>query len=160
MKKPNHIPQIETHNTPEITLLCDVKRPEYYVPALIKSSRDAYEQLQKLFDPNTFDMQEEALLMALNRRNEVLAFFRMSKGGLSGTVMDCRLMFTALLLTPSACAFILSHNHPSGNRKPSDADITITRKIKQGAALLELTLLDHLILTYDGYYSFGDEGML
>jgi DNA repair protein RadC len=95
----------------------------------------------------------------LNRASKPLGWVKISQGGITGTVADPRLIFQAALLTNSS-ALILSHNHPSGNLNPSQADIELTRKIKEGGKILEISLLDHLIISGDGYYSFADEGMI
>jgi len=80
----------------------------------------------------------------------------MSSGGISGTMVDARLVFVAALKA-NASSIILAHNHPSGNLKPSEQDERITAKIEQGGALLDITVLDHLIVSSAGYYSFADE---
>ena len=84
---------------------------------------------------------------------------QISKGGISGTVVDNRLIFRQAL-QHYASSIILAHNHPSGNLKPSQADIRITKKIKQAGEFMDIKLLDHLIITSSSYYSFGDEGMI
>ena len=80
-----------------------------------------------------------------------------SKGGIHGTVADLRLIFS-VALTSLASAIIVAHNHPSGNLQPSDADSRLTQKIKAAGNQLDITLLDHIILTKESYYSFADEG--
>ena len=80
-----------------------------------------------------------------------------STGGVSGTVADPKLIFTAALKA-NACGIIMAHNHPSGNLKPSQSDNDLTRKIREGAKLLEMQLLDHIIVTTESYYSYADEG--
>jgi DNA repair protein RadC len=97
--------------------------------------------------------------MFTNRANKVLGIFELSTGGVSGTVADPKLIFAAALKV-AASGLILSHNHPSGNLQPSQADIDLTRKIKEAGKLLEIQLLDHIILTTEGYYSFADEGLI
>ena len=82
-----------------------------------------------------------------------------STGGMSGTVADPKLIFAAALKA-GASGMILSHNHPSSNLQPSDADILLTKKVKAGGELLEISVLDHLIVTSEGYFSFADEGLL
>ena len=95
----------------------------------------------------------------MNRNNKVLGIFEASTGGMAGTVADPKLIFSTAL---KACAsyVILSHNHPSGNLKPSQADIALTQKLKQAGSFLEIEVLDHVILSNEGYYSFADEGLL
>jgi DNA repair protein RadC len=95
----------------------------------------------------------------LNRANMVIRAVKLSEGGTSGTVIDAGPLFKLALLE-NAKGIILCHNHPSGNPKPSDADITITRKLKQAGALLEIQVLDHIIVTSSGYKSLGDEGLM
>jgi DNA repair protein RadC len=103
-------------------------------------------------------------MLLLNRANKVLGIFEVSSGSATGTVADPKLVFAAAIKT-NACGIILAHyvkahNHPSGNLQPSQADIDLTRRMKEGGKLLEIQLLDHVILTSEGYYSFADEGLL
>jgi DNA repair protein RadC len=95
----------------------------------------------------------------LNRANKVLGKFKVSQGGLSGTVIDTRIILKKAL-DNLASSIIVCHNHPSGNNKPSDADVKITEKLKKAAAMLEIKLLDHLIIADKSYFSFADEGMI
>ena len=125
----------------------------------ITSSRDAHEVLRQVWNDSVIELCEQFKVLFTNRANKVLGVFEVSTGGISGTVADPKLIFAAAL---KACAtgLILSHNHPSGNLTPSQADIDLTRKIKEGGKLLEIQLLDHVILTSEGYFSFADEGLL
>lgn len=96
----------------------------------------------------------------MNRSNAVLGILSVSKGGISGTVTDVRLIFQGALKT-NASGIIVAHNHPSGNALPSDSDKKITQKIKEAGNLLDIQLLDHIIiLPVEGYYSFADEGTI
>jgi DNA repair protein RadC len=88
-----------------------------------------------------------------------LGIFEVSSGGITGTVADPKLIFVAALKS-GACGLVLSHNHPSGNLQPSQADIELTKRIKEGGKLLDIQLLDHLIITSEGYCSFSDEGII
>lgn len=97
--------------------------------------------------------------MYLNRANRVIGIHRHSTGGVAGTVVDTK-QILAVALKSNASSLILCHNHPSLNLQPSQADLEITRKIKQAAQTMDLSLLDHLIITSEGYYSFADEGVL
>lgn len=97
--------------------------------------------------------------MILNRAQKVLGICEISQGGSSGTVADPKIIF-ALALKANASGIIVSHNHPSGNLRPSQADIDLTKKLKEGGKFLELQLLDHVIVTSEGYYSFADEGLV
>jgi DNA repair protein RadC len=95
----------------------------------------------------------------MNRARRILGIYELSTGGVAGTVADPKLVFTAALKA-NACNIILSHNHPSGNLKPSKADEELTKKIKEAGIYLDIKVLDHIIVTSEGYYSFADEGVL
>jgi len=124
--------------------------------AIISSSKDAYELLASSLS----DLQhEEFWIMLLNRAHKVIGKFVVSSGGLTGTVADQRIIFKKAL-DESACGIILAHNHPSGNLKPSQADIQLTKRLVEGGRILDIPIMDHLIITETSYYSFADEGML
>ena len=125
----------------------------------ITTVNKAFEVLLSLWDLDTIELQEEFKVLLLNRANEVLGIYPLSKGGITGTVVDSRLIF-AVALKCNATGILLCHNHPSGNLKPSDADITLTRSIKKCADFLDITLIDHLIITKNGFYSFSNEKLL
>ncbi|MBL7851625.1 MAG: JAB domain-containing protein [Cyclobacteriaceae bacterium] len=125
----------------------------------VSSSRDAYDLLMKNWDKDGFELYETFMLLLLNRANKAIGFMKVSQGGVSGTVADPKIIF-AVALKSAASGIIVAHNHPSGNLKPSQSDIDLTRKLKEGAKCLEIQFLDHLICTTDGYYSFADEGMI
>lgn len=132
------------------------KRQEVQKTVLIKGSSDAYKVLcSELIDLN----HEEFWVMYLNRAHGILKKERISKGGVSGTVVDTKLILKkgVLLL---ASSIILIHNHPSGNLKPSEQDKIMTNKIKSACELLEINLIDHIIIAGNSYYSFADESML
>ncbi|WP_207436061.1 JAB domain-containing protein [Sabulibacter ruber] len=125
----------------------------------ITCSEDSRGILLRSWDPGKLDFVEQFKVLLLNRANRVLGIYELSSGGIAGTVADPKLIFVAAL---KACAsgIILCHNHPSGNLQPSAADLQLTRKVKEGGTLLDIAVLDHLILTAEGYYSFADEGLL
>jgi DNA repair protein RadC len=125
----------------------------------VKSSLDSYKVLHTHWDMDTIELHEEFKVLLLNRANQALGVHHLSKGGVSGTVVDAKLIFSVALKC-NASSIILAHNHPSCNKKPSQADIDITNKIKEGCRCLDMTLLDHLILIKDSYFSFADEGLL
>jgi DNA repair protein RadC len=125
----------------------------------INSSEKAFEVLLSSWDMETIELQEEFKILLLNRANIVLGVYPLSKGGITGTIVDVRLIF-AVALKCNATGIILCHNHPSGKLTPSDADILITKSIKKGSEILDINLLDHLIITKDGFYSFSDNGKL
>ena len=119
----------------------------------IASSRDAFNVIAPLI---TDLYHEEFWLLLLNRNHEVLASKQLSTAGSSGTVVAIKLVHKTVLET-RATAFIALHNHPSGSLKPSQEDIILTKKLHQSGQLLDLPLLDHLIVSERGYYSFADE---
>ena len=122
----------------------------------VKSSETVY----NLFHPLLGDLDhEEFWLLMLNRANRILGRFKVSQGGLSGTVIDTRIILKKAL-DNLASSIIVCHNHPSGNNKPSDADVKITEKLKKAAEMLEIKLLDHVIIADKSYFSFADEGLL
>ncbi len=125
----------------------------------ISCSRQAQELFRENWDLGQLELVEEFKILILNRNHKVLGQSLISKGGYSGTVVDPKLVF-AIALTTKASAIIAAHNHPSGNLTPSKADIALTSKLKKAGELLELPLLDHLILSSEGYFSFADEGLL
>lgn len=122
----------------------------------VKSSKDAYNYLYEYLSDLP---HEEFYVVLLSRSNKIVGHECISRGGVSGTVADAKLIFLPAL-QKLASGIILAHNHPSGNLKPSNADISLTRKIKRGAEHLDITLFDHLIIGDAGYYSFADEGLL
>ena len=115
--------------------------------------------LFRSWDDEKLEFVEQFKVLLLNRANRVLGVYEVSTGGVSGTVADPKLVFAAAIKS-SASAIILAHNHPSGQLKPSDADLKLTQKLKEGGKFLEITVLDHIIVTSEGYYSFADEGVL
>jgi DNA repair protein RadC len=126
---------------------------------IVNSSKAAFDILSTLFPQETICLQEQFVVLYVNRANKVIGSYQLSKGGLTGTVADVRLILSVALKT-LASGLILAHNHPSGNLKPSEADIGLTKKIKQSAKLMDIELLDHIIISNEGYYSFIDEGIL
>ena len=113
-----------------------------------------------LFQPILGDLaHEEFWILLLNRANRVIDNIRISQGGISGTVIDVRIILKHAL-DRLASAIILCHNHPSGNLKPSEADIKITSKIGDSSRTMDLQLLDHLIIADNSYFSFSDEGLI
>ncbi len=122
----------------------------------ISSSKDAFEILnEKLADlPH-----EEFWMVLLNRANKVIKLESISKGGITGTVVDVRII-AKTAIENNTSSVILAHNHPSGNLKPSQNDLDITKKIKEALRIFDITLFDHLIIGDANYYSFTDEGIL
>jgi DNA repair protein RadC len=125
--------------------------------AQITKSNDCYQYFKFMGLLN----QEEFYFIPLNRKNVALCKpIQLSKGGVSATVVDTKILFKKILEHNRVSSFIIAHNHPSGNINPSQEDLNLTVKIKEAAFLLDLKLLEHLIITIDGYYSFVDNGYL
>lgn len=123
---------------------------------IIRTSRDVYNCAQHHFlDLN----HEEFRVLFLNRRNAVIKHKKISQGGITGTVADPKVILKSALDT-SASGIVLMHNHPSGNLRPSQADISLTNKISQAVNYIDTKVIDHVIFTDVGYYSFADEGIL
>lgn len=122
----------------------------------ISGSKDVFE----LFHPLLGDLNhEEFWILLLSRSNRVLDRVRISQGGISGTIIDTRIILKNAVDRLSS-SIILCHNHPSGNLKPSDADIRITNKLKDSAQIMDINLIDHIIVADNSYFSFADEGLL
>ena len=125
----------------------------------ITSPQDAYDELVKFFPKQTIALQEKFVVMYLNNNNIILGVYELSKGGITSTVVDIRLLFSVALKV-AATNIILAHNHPTGNLKPSKADLELTQKIKEAGKFLDITLTDHLIISpKEKFYSFADEGI-
>ena len=126
----------------------------------INTSQDANQLLRKVWNWDTVSFQEEFVAIYLNRANHVLGVYKHSSGTESACIVSVKQLL-AVGLKSNASSFVIAHNHPSSNLKPSNQDIELTKKIKAAADVCELKLLDHLIIrSEDGYYSFADEGLL
>ena len=134
------------------------KTPSNFEKVKIISSNDAF-QIIKQFYFDDIDIFESFFILCLNRNNQTIAYAKISQGGVAGTVVDIKLI-AKYAIDCLASGVILAHNHPSGNLKPSNEDLAITKKVKEGLKILDIQVLDHLILTSQGYLSFGDEGIL
>lgn len=124
--------------------------------SMVTKSGDIANYLRALLE---FRKQEVFAIVFLNRGNKITHFEIISEGGLTGTIADPRIILKKAL-EHDATAIILCHNHPSGTLKPSKADELLTQKIKQATSLLDIELMDHIIVSNEGYFSFADEGML
>lgn len=126
----------------------------------INSSSDAAEILYGNWDKGTIELHESFKIVLLDNSNRVKGIYEISKGGITGTMVDLRILFAVILKTLSV-AIVLCHNHPSGKLKASKADRDITEKIKNAAQFFDIIVLDHIILAPDGsYYSFADNVLL
>lgn len=122
----------------------------------ITCSADVFNHLQ----PYLMDLDHEQFwALYLNRSNTILQIEQISSGGVTGTVVDSKVIFKKAL-AHLACGIILAHNHPSGNLKPSHQDIQLTKKMKVAGQTLDINVLDHIIFTDHGYFSFADESMM
>lgn len=126
----------------------------------VKCSKDASDIFRENWSLDSIEHIEEFKVLLMNRSNKVLGIASISKGGISGTVTDIRIIFQYAIKS-NASGLICCHNHPSFNLNPSESDTKITQKIKEAGNLLDIQLLDHIILTGDeNYYSFADNGLL
>ena len=125
----------------------------------ITQSSTAYEILRQCWDENRIELVEQFKILLLDRRHTCLGVSEIATGGITGCVVDPRIIFATALKT-RASGLILAHNHPSGNLKPSEADISLTRRLLQGGKLLDISVLDHLIVTPHKYCSFADDGLM
>lgn len=126
----------------------------------IKSSSSAAKLLFENWDENTIALNESFKVLLLNNSNKVKGVYELSKGGITGTLVDMRILFATVLKSLSV-AIILAHNHPSGKLHASNSDIELTKKIKNAAKLFDIKVLDHLIITPDGnYFSFSDNHII
>ena len=125
----------------------------------INSSIDVYKVLQENWNYEVIEFIEEFKIILLNRANRVLGIVPISVGGTAGTIADPKVIFVSALKC-NAASIILAHNHPSSNLKPSNADIELTKKLKNAGQFLDLPILEHIILTKEGYLSFADEGLM
>lgn len=145
------------HNIQEVTI--HYKRPNVSVMPKIDSSKDAENVIRSIVDVSRIDHKEFFWVILLSRGNRVLGVAKTAEGSTEGVSVNLKEIFQ-LTIKSNAAAVILCHNHPSGNLQPSQADVSITKKVKEFAKLLDVAVLDHLIITTEGYYSFVDEGVL
>lgn len=123
----------------------------------VKGSKNAADALRLVYPG--MEHKEYFYVLLLNRANKILGYYQVSSGGISGTVVDQRIVFQAAIKA-NASAMILAHNHPSGQLTPSQADIDLTKKMKAAGEIMDIPVLDHLIMTEESYYSFADEGII
>lgn len=125
----------------------------------IQSSEDAYLQCLYFLGVDNLTIKEEAVVLFLNRGNRVLGGYKVSSGGITATVVDIRIIL-AIALKCLASGIILAHTHPSGELNPSQADKGLTLKLKEASKMMDISLMDHLIITSETYFSFADESIL
>lgn len=124
----------------------------------VTGSSKAYEVFKVAF-ADEIEFFESFKILLLNNSNEVLGVSTISKGGITGTIVDIRLLLSRTLAA-NAPAIILAHNHPSGTLRPSEADKKLTQKIVKAASYLDIKVLDHIIVTAESYLSFADDGLI
>lgn len=122
----------------------------------VTSSKVMYQEMYPIIGELA---HEEFWVVYLNNSNKIVFKAQLSKGGITGTIVDVRLVFK-IALEQNAVAIVLAHNHPSGKLQASEADIQVTKKIKNAGLQLDIPVLDHIIVTEHGYFSFADEGIL
>lgn len=125
----------------------------------ITQSKDAYDLIIREWDDNILEMIEEVKVIFLNRTNKQIGIYNLAKGGITGCVVDIRVILSIALKT-LATGLILVHNHPSGNLNPSTEDRKITNELQKACEIMNITLLDHLIVTRKGFFSFADENLI
>lgn len=123
----------------------------------LTNSKEVFNFIISKWNLNIIEFQEESKIILVNRGNFVIGIYDLSKGGISGTVVDIRIILS-IALKCNASGIILIHNHPSGNLTPSEADRLITRKLKNACELIDQTLIDHLIISKYDFYSFKQDG--
>lgn len=148
---------METTIANEVQLI--YKRKDNIEFKKITSPQELDYNFRKIFDGGVIDHKEYFYCIALNRKNEVIDYIKISEGGLTGTFVDIRNIFQFALLK-NAEKIAVAHNHPSGQAKPSDSDIKLTKQIIDAGKIMSIELIDHLIITADEYYSFKDEGII
>ena len=149
--------KMKTYKTQCPELRAQLKRDVVY-KAQIKSSSDAADFFRQLFD-ESIDIYESFFVIFLNQANNTIGWYRVSQGGITGTVADVRLVMKKAL-DVLATSMIICYNHPSGQLKPSQADINLTDKFIEAGKILEIKLIDHIILTTESFFSFADEGKI
>jgi DNA repair protein RadC len=125
----------------------------------VNRSQDSYRVLLETWDQGKIDFIEQVRVLLLNKGNRVLGIYEAGSGGLINCLVDMRLMFVAAL-NSGATSIIISHNHPSGGLKPSREDERLTKNVKLAGEILDIKLLDHIIVTSEGYFSFADDRLL
>ena len=123
------------------------------------SSKTSYDILRNCFDPDTIEYRESFKVLLLNRCNKVLGVMNVSEGGINNVLVDIRLILQAALLG-NASGLIIAHNHPSGVLESSLDDDTLTARVKNACQIMDISLLDHIIISSESYYSYADNGKL
>ncbi len=145
-------------SVPEIKIKYSRNVPYSKLPK-VTDSKCAEEYFRKYWEKDNLDHVEQFMALFLNRANKILGWSRISIGGVNGTVADPKVIFQ-IALKSNASSVILAHNHPSGNLNHSENDLSLTRKLVNAGNHLDISVLDHLIIISEGYYSFADDGRI
>lgn len=132
-------------------------KPNNRETRVLKDSRDTFEELCNIYDPDTATLYETAYALYLNQDNRIKGFLKLSEGGLTNVIVDPRVMMMGAIGC-SATAIVLSHNHPSGNPRPSEEDRQLTKKLLAACKLMDICFVDHIVMGAGRYYSFRDHG--
>jgi DNA repair protein RadC len=142
----------------EIELRYNPKVPAIKKPK-IKCSGDAHKQFLELLDQTQFNIKEEAAVLFLNRSKRVIGGYKLSSGGITGTVVDIRIIL-GMVLKCLASGFIIAHTHPSGELRPSKQDLDLTIRLMEESKLMDVQLLDHLVITENAYLSMAEDELM
>lgn len=134
------------------------KDPTNFERVKITSSNDSAKYIRQFYSDD-IEIFESFFILLLNRQNKTIGYAKISQGGVTGTLVDAKIVLKYIVDT-LASGVVLCHNHPSGNLSPSTQDLDMTNKIKQAVALVDSVVLDHIILTPDSFYSFADNGLI
>jgi DNA repair protein RadC len=143
---------------PEFKMSCNMRLKTSQLYS-VSSSRDYAYYTKSLFEEGAITYKELFYVLFLNRSKRITGFMKVSEGGVTGTIADPRIILQAALMA-GATELVLCHNHPSGSLMPSKQDVELTTKIKEAAKYLDITVLDHVIISEEGFYSFADEGLM
>jgi len=135
------------------------KESSNFMKVKISSSKDASDVIHQFYTDDDIELFESFFILLLNRANTTIGYAKISQGGVAGTVVDPKIV-AKYALDGLASGIILAHNHPSGELRASEADKTTTHKLTKGLKFLEIEVIDHLILSKDGYLSMKDEGII
>jgi len=144
------------YQLPEITLKFKAGN---YTKHKINCSKTCANLLREMYDADTLEYTESFIVLLLNRQNETIGWNKVSQGGLNSVMVDIRVLFT-VALQAGATSMIISHNHPSGSLIASEQDLTLTRRVAEAGKILDIHLLDHVIITAEGYTSLADKGLI
>ncbi|MVT40262.1 DNA repair protein [Chitinophaga oryziterrae] len=151
-----------TMNLNDLNTICEIKlsyhnKVKPSMRPLLTNSQNAYELLLKIWDMDTIELSEKIVVILMNQGSRVLGVIHLTSGSATSCTMDFRTLFAAALKA-NATRIILAHNHPSGNTIPSASDIAMTKKMIDAGKLLDITVVDHLIITTERYCSLVEEG--